>query len=255
MTIDYKIRDEKLPCHINRESAKMSILSWSKIDKYEYCTGKAILLSDQSRIIEQAKFIYYPLEKALKRQTKTIEDQRRKQIDVITNQNERLAASTNRDDYKIIFEELVKERFDDTIKLINEKNPDDLIYYSISNTARKRTDDFNNAIEPFQKIKPGNMKIDEAKNCKMCLNQIQTKYQEEGINGNSKKVRYKNIKLLYKSRKAVTKFFFNSDYSSIVSHAKCKAIYGKGIPSMLARVAKVWPWGLWPFLSQNITPK
>ena len=32
MTIDYKIRDEKLQCDINREVAKISALSSGKID-------------------------------------------------------------------------------------------------------------------------------------------------------------------------------------------------------------------------------
>ena len=36
--------------------------------------------SDQSRIIEQAKFIYSPLSKALERQIKTIEVQGQKEI-------------------------------------------------------------------------------------------------------------------------------------------------------------------------------
>ena len=56
MTIDDKIRDEKLQYDINREAAKISALSSRKIDKYEYLTGEEILPSDQSRIIEQAKF-------------------------------------------------------------------------------------------------------------------------------------------------------------------------------------------------------
>ena len=40
---------------------KISALSSVKIDKYEYLAGEEILPSDQSRIIEQAKFIYSPL--------------------------------------------------------------------------------------------------------------------------------------------------------------------------------------------------
>ena len=56
MTIDDKIKNEKLHCNINREAAKASALSSGKIDKYEYLTDKEILPSDQSRIIEQAKF-------------------------------------------------------------------------------------------------------------------------------------------------------------------------------------------------------
>ena len=55
MTIDDKIKDEKLQYDINMEVAKISALSSGKIDKYEYLTGKEILPSDQSRIIGQAK--------------------------------------------------------------------------------------------------------------------------------------------------------------------------------------------------------
>ena len=38
------------------EAAKISVLSSGKIDKYEYLSGEEILPSDQSRIIQQAKF-------------------------------------------------------------------------------------------------------------------------------------------------------------------------------------------------------
>ena len=46
MTIDDKIRDEKLQYDINREGAKIA-LSSGKIDKYEYLTGKEILPPDK----------------------------------------------------------------------------------------------------------------------------------------------------------------------------------------------------------------
>ena len=39
MTIDDKIRDEKLQYNINREAAKPSALSSGKIDKYKFLTG------------------------------------------------------------------------------------------------------------------------------------------------------------------------------------------------------------------------
>ena len=83
MTIEDKIRDEKLKFDINRKAAKISALSSSKIDKYEYLPGKKILPSDQSRIIKQAKFTYSSLGKALEKQIKTIEDQRRKQFEAL----------------------------------------------------------------------------------------------------------------------------------------------------------------------------
>ena len=79
MTIDNKVRDEKLQNVINREVAKTSALSLGKIDKYEYLKGGEILLSNQRQIIEQAKFAYSPLGEAFEQQTKTIEDQGEKQ--------------------------------------------------------------------------------------------------------------------------------------------------------------------------------
>ena len=51
MKIDDKIKDEKLKYKINRETAKISALSSSKIDKYEFFKGKEILTSDQRKII------------------------------------------------------------------------------------------------------------------------------------------------------------------------------------------------------------
>ena len=40
MTIDDKIRNEKLKYDINREAAQISALSSSKIDKYKYLIGE-----------------------------------------------------------------------------------------------------------------------------------------------------------------------------------------------------------------------
>ena len=81
MAINDQIRDEKLQHDINREAAKISALSSGKIHKYEYLTGEDILPSNQQQIIEQAKFTYSPLGKAFEK--KTIEDQGKKQVDVL----------------------------------------------------------------------------------------------------------------------------------------------------------------------------
>ena len=75
MTIEDQIKDEKLQYDINREAAKISALSSGKIGKYEYLTGEEMLPSNQQQIIQQAKFNYSPLGKALEKQIKTIEDQ------------------------------------------------------------------------------------------------------------------------------------------------------------------------------------
>ena len=63
MTIDGQIKNEKLQFDINREAAKISALSFGKINKYEYLTGEGILPSNQKQIIEQSKSILSPLGK------------------------------------------------------------------------------------------------------------------------------------------------------------------------------------------------
>ena len=80
MTIEDRIKDEKLQYDINREAAKISALSSGKLDKYEYLTGEKILPSNQQQIIQQAKFNYSPLGKAIEKQIKTIKDQGEKQV-------------------------------------------------------------------------------------------------------------------------------------------------------------------------------
>ena len=44
MTTDDKIRDEKLQCNINIQTAKISALQSGQIDKYEYLTDEEIIL-------------------------------------------------------------------------------------------------------------------------------------------------------------------------------------------------------------------
>ena len=68
MTINDKIRDEKPQYDINSEAAKISALSYGKIDKYEYLTGEEILPSNQRQTIEEVNFVYSPLRK-VERQT------------------------------------------------------------------------------------------------------------------------------------------------------------------------------------------
>ena len=71
MTINDQIRDQKLQYSIKREAAKISALSLNKIAKYEYFTGEEINL-----FIPQ-------LEKAFEKQIKTIENQRKKQVEAL----------------------------------------------------------------------------------------------------------------------------------------------------------------------------
>ena len=50
MTIDDKIRDEKLQYDVDREVAKILALSSGKIDKYEYLTDEEILLLIKAKL-------------------------------------------------------------------------------------------------------------------------------------------------------------------------------------------------------------
>ena len=78
MAIDDKIREENLYYDIKGKAAKVPALSSGKIDKYEHLAGEEILPPVESRITEQAKFSYSPLEKAFEKQIKIIEDQAKK---------------------------------------------------------------------------------------------------------------------------------------------------------------------------------
>ena len=138
MTIEDKIKDEKLQYDINREAAKISALSSGKIDKYEYHTGEEILPSNQQQIIEQAKFTYSPLGKAFEKQTKTIEDQGEKQIKAIQD-NKKPLISDN--DYKNkllllkkreIFKDIYNKRIDKIEELNNKIYYDNLKYVVVS---------------------------------------------------------------------------------------------------------------------------
>ena len=80
MTIKDKTRDEKLQHDVNREETKISGLSFGKTDKYDILQVKKYYLLIKKKVIEQTKFTYYPVGKALEKQTKTIEDQDKKQI-------------------------------------------------------------------------------------------------------------------------------------------------------------------------------
>ena len=60
MAIDHKIRDENLQYAQKQQAAKISALSSGKID-----TGEEILPYNRRQIIEQVRFAYSPLVKAL----------------------------------------------------------------------------------------------------------------------------------------------------------------------------------------------
>ena len=53
-----KLKMKSYQAILTEQQQKISALSSGRIYKYEYLTGEEILLSDQSRIIEQTKFTY-----------------------------------------------------------------------------------------------------------------------------------------------------------------------------------------------------
>ena len=65
MTINDNVIDEKVQYDINREKAKISELSLGKSDNYEYLTGEEKFSRNRKQIIQQTKFAYSPLKKAL----------------------------------------------------------------------------------------------------------------------------------------------------------------------------------------------
>ena len=94
MTIDDKIKYEKLQRDINRKAVKISELSLGEFDKYAFHMGEEILPSDHSRIIEQAKFTYSLLGKFFEKETKTIEEQGEKQIKALEEHGKELVKSS-----------------------------------------------------------------------------------------------------------------------------------------------------------------
>ena len=150
MTIEDQIKNEKLQYGINREAAKISALSSSKLDKYEYLTGEEIIPSNQQQIIQQAKFNYSPLGKAIEKQIKTIKYQGEKQVKAI--QDEQIV---NKYDYKDkllllkerqIFKDIYNKRLD-RIEELNNKIDYDNLKYPIYPT--KNLLDFSELTDPL----------------------------------------------------------------------------------------------------------
>ena len=79
MTIDHKMKDEKLQHDIYREAAKISALSSKKVDKYEFMTGEEILPLYQRRAIEKAKFT---LGKVFTKQTKKLKSKEKNKLEL-----------------------------------------------------------------------------------------------------------------------------------------------------------------------------
>ena len=171
MSTEDQIKDEKLQYDINREATKISALSSGKLDKYEYLNGEEILPSNQQQIIQQAKFNYSPIGKALEKQRKTIEDQEEKQVKAI--QDNKQLVNINKDDYKDklllskereIFKDIFNKRLDKIEEVNNEIDYDDLDYVVLSSDMEYKFSVEKDPINLLNAIKKGEMSLEEAKN-------------------------------------------------------------------------------------------
>ena len=230
MTIEDQIRDEKLQYDINGEDAKISALSPGKIDKYEYLTGEEILPSNKQQIIEQAKFTYSPFGKAFQKQTKTIEDQGKKQIKAIQD-NKKQIANIN-DDYKNklllskereIFKNIYNEKFDKIEELNKKIDYNNLKYTVISTDEEFEFDKSENPLTFFNDIKIGKISVEEAKNLRKDYNEYISKIRK-GNKSNEQRKTLANINILFNARNNAIKFI--EDYGSMILEAKTKTTEG-----------------------------
>ena len=239
MTIEDQIKGEKLQYDINREAAKISVLSSGKLDKYEYLTGEEILPSNQQQIIQQAKFTYSPLGKAIEKQRKTIEDQGKKQVKAI--QDNKQLVNINKDDYKDklllskereIFKDIFNKKLNKIEEMNNEIDYDDLDYVILSKDMEYYFSIEKDPISLLNDIKEGKISIEEARNRQKnylhYLNIIR-----KGYKNSVQKKTLSNIENHYNARNSVIKFI--EDYGTMVLDAKrlAKEQEGTGANEML----------------------
>ena len=68
--LDNKIRSDQAQYDLDRQNAKMSILSTGELDKYEYLTGED--LGYKQDLVQKANFEYYPLGQVEKMKNKNV---------------------------------------------------------------------------------------------------------------------------------------------------------------------------------------
>ena len=175
MSINDKMKNEKLQYNINREAAEISALSSGKLYKYEYLSGEDILPSNQQQIIEQTKFTYSPLGKAFDKQIKTIEDQGKKQVDALNTLKSDNKITIKKYTYdpndtpfisrqKEIFNKLIVERLEKIADLDERVNSNDLIYSYKGKVTDIKFDEFDKAFDIMNKIREGKKDLADVKN-------------------------------------------------------------------------------------------
>ena len=159
MTINEQIRDERLWSGINREAAKISTLSSGKIHK--------LLPSNQQQIMEQTNFTYSPLGKAFEKQVKTIEDQGKKQVDVIKDLKEKEQTkliedkSSNQSNATIIFNDLINKRKKIMSELHDSVDYNNLKFEYVGPTKDVSFYEYMNSKELYNAIKNNQIRFND----------------------------------------------------------------------------------------------
>ena len=167
MTINDRIRNEKLRYDIDREAAKISALSSGKLHKCEYLTGEDILPSNQQQMIQQAKFTYSPLGKAFEKQIKTIEDQGKKQVNALENLRPKEETkpiedkSNNQSRATIIFNELINKRKSLMKKLYEDVDYNNLKFEYVGLTKDVSFYEYMDSRELFNSIKDNKISFND----------------------------------------------------------------------------------------------
>ena len=140
--LDKKVVQNEAQYDLDRKAAKISALSSSNLDKYEYLTGEDLGLTPNT--VEQARFEYYPLGKifnkglsendkkeGLFKRLKDIEDKNEKQLKVLKNQLEKqpiISKVKNPNFDNISFRNLLDDK---SVKVFDEiRDQDEIIDYS-----------------------------------------------------------------------------------------------------------------------------
>ena len=222
MTIDDQIKYEKLQYDVNREAAKTSALSSGEFKKYEYLTGEEILPSNKQQIIEQAKFKYSPLGKALEVQTKIIEDKGEKQIKAIRDNKQMI----NDNDYKNklliskereIFKDIYNKKLDKIEELNNKINYNNPKYVVERNNNEYSFNKINDPITLLNNIKYGKISLEEAKEKQKDYYNYLNRIRKGHKSANQKRT-LANINILLNARDNAIRFI--EDYGSTILEAK-----------------------------------
>ena len=196
--LNRKIKENETQYDLDREAAKVSVLSSNNLDKYEYLTGEDLGLKPST--VEQKKLEYSPLgktfnkglseddkKKGLLKKLKNIED-KNEQLLKIKNKTKNIKEATDfvkeplSPEAKVLFEEIrdIQKNVDykkliirrgnkvtydfNTYKTFNESCRD--LYYKkmTINDAEIRQNEFNSIIGALNNYFPKDQKYKEAKN-------------------------------------------------------------------------------------------